>query len=432
MEHVIIGALIFVITFILIITERIPNTLSALLGGSLMVLVGILTEERAFEAVDLEVIFLLVGMMIIVHIMSETGVFQWIAIKLAQFVKGEPFLLLVLLIFITAIFSAFLDNVTTILLIVPVSIILTEQLKLDPIPFLLMEVFASNIGGAATLIGDPPNILIGTAAKLSFNEFMFHMGPLAIINIILLIIISWFLFGKKMKVSRDLKAKIMEIDPNRALKDKNILWKSALVMFFVILGFVTHTFTHIGIAAIALSGAVFLMILTNKEPEEVFKTVEWKTLFFFIGLFMLVEGVVEIGIIKILAQKLLGMTKGDLRITSTLILWLSGMVSGIVDNIPYTATLIPMIQDEIIPTIMKIHPEFSHKTVEYALWWALSAGACLGGNATIVGASANVVATGIAAKSGRKIEFFEFLKYGTLITLVTIIVSTIYIYVRYL
>jgi Na+/H+ antiporter NhaD/arsenite permease-like protein len=224
----------------------------------------------------------------------------------------------------------------------------------------------------------------------------------------------------------------MEIDPNRALKDKNILWKSALVMFFVILGFVTHTFTHIGIAAIALSGAVFLMILTNKEPEEVFKTVEWKTLFFFIGLFMLVEGVVEIGIIKILAQKLLGMTKGDLRITSTLILWLSGMVSGIVDNIPYTATLIPMIQDEIIPTIMKIHPEFSHKTVEYALWWALSAGACLGGNATIVGASANVVATGISAKSGRKIEFFEFLKYGTLITLVTIIVSTIYIYVRYL
>ncbi|TDT69728.1 putative tyrosine transporter P-protein [Hypnocyclicus thermotrophus] len=432
MDQVIIGALIFVITFVLIITERIPNTLSALLGGILMVLVGILSEEKAFEAIDLEVIFLLIGMMVIVHIMSETGVFQWIAIKLAQFIKGEPFLLLVLLIWITAIFSAFLDNVTTILLIVPVSIILTEQLKVDPIPFLLMEIFASNIGGAATLIGDPPNILIGTAAKLNFNEFMFNMGPLVIINIILLIIISWFLFGKKMKVSRDLKAKIMDIDPNKALKDKNILWKSALVMFFVILGFVTHTFTHIGIAVIALAGAVILMILINKEPEEVFKTVEWKTLFFFIGLFMLVEGVVEIGIIKILAEKLLEMTKNDVKITSILILWLSGIVSGVIDNIPYTTTLIPMIQKEMIPSIMKSHPELTKKTIEYALWWALSTGACFGGNATIVGASANVVATGIAAKSGRKINFFEFLKYGILITLITIIVSTIYIYVRYL
>ncbi|MBZ4683839.1 MAG: hypothetical protein PWP46_1233 [Fusobacteriaceae bacterium] len=432
MTHFIIGVVIFIVTFVLIVSEKIPDTLSALLGGFLMIAVGILNEEEAFESIDMEVIFLLIGMMIIVHIMSETGVFQWVAIKLAQFVRGEPFLLLALLMLATGLFSAFLDNVTTIMLIVPVSIILTEQLKLDPIPFLLMEVFASNIGGAATLIGDPPNILIATAGGITFNEFMFHMGPLVLIDMVFLVLISWVLFRKKMNVSRDLKARIMEIDPNRALKDNKILIKSGIIMGLVILGFLTNSVTHFGIAATAMSGAVALMIIAKQDPEEMFKTVEWKTLFFFIGLFILVEGVVKIGVLKLLGEEMIRVTGGDLKITSTLILWVSTAASAIVNNIPYTATLIPLIKDELIPNIMKIHPELTKKTVEYGLWWALSVGACFGGNATIVGASANVVATGIAAKSGRKISFFEFLKYGVLITILTVLVSNVYIYWRYL
>ncbi|TDT69727.1 putative tyrosine transporter P-protein [Hypnocyclicus thermotrophus] len=432
MTQFLIGVIIFILTFALIVSEKIPDTLSALLGGFLMIAVGIISEEKAFESIDMEVIFLLIGMMIIVHIMSETGVFQWVAIRLAQFVRGEPFLLLILLMLATALFSAFLDNVTTIMLIVPVSIILTEQLKLDPIPFLLMEVFASNIGGAATLIGDPPNILIATAGEISFNEFMFNMGPLVLIDMLFLIIISWFLFGRKMKVSRDLKARIMEIDPNRALRDNKILMKSGIVMGLVILGFLTNSITNFGIAATAMSGAVVLMIIAKQDPEEIFKTVEWKTLFFFIGLFILVQGVVEIGVLKILGQKMIKVTHGNLKITSALILWISTFVSAIVNNIPYTTTIIPLIKNELIPNIMKLHPELTKKTIEYALWWALSVGACFGGNATIVGASANVVATGIAAKSGRKISFFEFLKYGVLITILTVIVSNIYIYWRYL
>jgi Na+/H+ antiporter NhaD/arsenite permease-like protein len=295
-----------------------------------------------------------------------------------------------------------------------------------------MEVFASNIGGAATLIGDPPNILIATAGGITFNEFMFHMGPLVLIDMVFLVLISWVLFRKKMNVSRDLKARIMEIDPNRALKDNKILIKSGIIMGLVILGFLTNSVTHFGIAATAMSGAVALMIIAKQDPEEMFKTVEWKTLFFFIGLFILVEGVVKIGVLKLLGEEMIRVTGGDLKITSTLILWVSTAASAIVNNIPYTATLIPLIKDELIPNIMKIHPELTKKTVEYGLWWALSVGACFGGNATIVGASANVVATGIAAKSGRKISFFEFLKYGVLITILTVLVSNVYIYWRYL
>lgn len=432
MEHLVLAVTIFVITFIVIVSEKLPNTLTALFGGLLMVMVGIVEEKKALEAIELDVIFLLVGMMIIVHIMSETGVFQWVAIKIAQLVKGEPFPLLVLLIVITAVFSAFLDNVTTIMLIAPVSMILADQMKLDSIPFIIAEVLASNIGGTATLIGDPPNILIGTAAGISFNEFLVNLGPMVMINLVVLIIVVWFLFGKKLHVSRDLKASIMEIDANRALKEKSILIKSSICMGIVIVGFLTHSLTHIGPSIISLMGAVLLMIIAKQDPEEVFKTVEWKTLFFFIGLFILVEGVVEAGVIKIVADKALEFTNGSLQLTSVFILWLSAVASAIVDNIPYTATLIPMIQDELIPNLTSMNPELSSHTISYALWWSLSMGACLGGNGTLVGASANVVAASIAAKSGQEISFMRFLKYGVLVTFLTVAVGNVYLLIRYL
>ncbi len=427
------GITIFVFIYFLIITEKIPHVLSALLGGVLMVSFGIINTEKAFHSIDMNVIFLLIGMMIIVHITSETGLFQWVAVKIAQKVKGNPFPLMFLLVVITAVFSALLDNVTTILLLAPVTILIAEQMELDSLPFLIAEAIASNIGGTATLIGDPPNILIGSSAKLSFNEFLLNLSPIVFIILIVTIFNFWLFFGRKMKVSRDLRAKIMEMDTSRIIKDKSLLYKSLGILGIVFIGFLTHSITHIDPSIVALSGSILLMIFSKKDPEEVFKSVEWPTLFFFMGLFILVEGLVEIGVIKLLANNALKITGGDLSKTSILILWLSGVASSIVDNIPYTATLIPMIGGEhgIIDTIVAAG-DHSREVVRYALWWALSLGACLGGNGSLIGASANVVAAGIASKSGRELSFMKFTKYGALITFQSLLVSTLYIWLRYL
>ncbi|MGM0509393.1 MAG: SLC13 family permease, partial [Fusobacteriota bacterium] len=376
----IIGIGIFLFTYFLIITEKIPHSFSALIGGFAMIGVGILTEEEAFHAIELEVIFLLMGMMLVVHIMSETGVFEWVSIKVAQLVKGEAFLLMVLLMIVTAVFSAFLDNVTTILLIAPVTVVLAGQLEISSIPFLIAETMAANIGGTATLIGDPPNILIGHAAGIGFNEFLINLSPLVLINLVVLIFTFWIMFGKKMKVSRELKARIMELDPDRTLRDKKLLRNSLIIMGLIIIGFLTNPITGIGPAAVAFMGAIALMTISKQEPEEIFKTIEWKTLFFFIGLFILVQGIVKIGAIRIVADKALDLTNGNVKATSMLILWLSAVASAIVDNIPYTATLIPMIKDEMIPKLVSQNPDVAYSTIKYGLWWALSLGACLGGN----------------------------------------------------
>ncbi len=429
-----IGLGIFLLAYLFIITEKLPNTYSALLGGMLMIAVHILGEKEAFEAIDWEVIFLLMGMMVLVQIISETGVFQWIAIKLAQSVKGEPFPIMLLLVLVTALFSAFLDNVTTVLLIAPVSILLAEQLQLSPIPFLIAEALASNIGGTATMIGDPPNILIGMSAGLSFNEFLMHLTPVILIVLVVFMATLWLLFGKEFHVSRDLKAKIMDLDADRALRDRGLLVKSLLILAAVITGFLTHNATGIGPATIAFGGAVILSIIAKQEPEEVFKPMEWKTLFFFIGLFIMVAGIVKLGVIEIVAEKALQLTHSNLAITSLLVLWLSAIVSAVVDNIPYTATLIPMIggQGGLIESIHLAHPEIAEQTIKYALWWALSLGACLGGNATLVGASANVVVSNIAAKSGKHISFMTFTKYGVIIAFESMLISTAYLWIRYL
>lgn len=436
--HFYLGIIIFLLTFYLIISERIHGAWAALLGGLAMRFFLVIEQEDLIHAIadNLDIIMLLIGMMLIVHIMSETGLFQWVAIKMAQLVKGEPIPLLMLLVVVTAVFSAFLDNVTTILLIAPVSILLAEQLELDPIPFLLAEAMASNIGGTATLIGDPPNILIASKSGLTFNEFIMHLSPLVIINLFVFLGTVWYLFGKKLTVTRELKVRIMELDASRTLKNKKLLIQSVSVMSIVLLGFFTHSITHIEPSIIAFGGAIVLTIISKQDPERVFKTVEWKTLFFFIGLFVLVEGVVKIGAINMLADHALALTKGSLKLTAMLILWMSALVSAIVDNIPYTATMIPMIGGaggliEKISLMNGNTPEIQ-ETVRYALWWSLSLGACLGGNGTLIGASANVVASGIAAKSGHKISFMKFTKYGVIITLQSLILSSIYIWFRYL
>lgn len=421
---------IFIISYILIATDKIPHTLTALAGGFLMIFFHVINQHQAMHAIDLSVIFLLIGMMILVEILAETGLFEYVAIKVAQIVKGNPVALLVLLSLVTAVFSAFLDNVTTILLITPITIFIADQLNVNPIPFILSEVMASNIGGTATLIGDPPNILIGSAAKLSFMEFIVNLGPMVLINLVVFSFTIVFLFGKKMHVSQDLKVKIMEMKPLRAIKDTLTMKQGLVVIGLVIVGFLTHQWSHVEPSTIAFSGAILMMIIKRKKPEEAFHKVEWETLFFFIGLFILVEGVVQAGVISHLAQQVMDATGKDLQITSITILWISSVFSSIIDNIPYVATMIPMVK-HMIPEIAS-HSHVAIPTVSYALWWALSMGACLGGNGTLIGASANVVAASVAAKNNRKISFWQFSKYGLIILFQSLIISTLYMYWRYI
>ena len=416
-----VAIIIFCLAYILIIFEKFPISVLAMLGAIVMVMTGVLGAEEAFRAIDLNVIFLLVGMMIMVSILAETGLFEWIAIKATQLVKGEPIPLLVLLMLATAVFSAFLDNVTTILLIVPVTIVMLENLKLDTKPFIIGEILASNIGGTATLIGDPPNILIGSEAGFSFNDFIINLGPVIIINLIVTIFLLYFFYCRKLKVSRELKAHIMELSPDRALKDKKLMYHSLTVLLLVIVGFVSHEITHIEPSIIALAGAMALILISKKEPEEIFEKVEWPTLFFFMGLFIMVEGLVEVGVIQMLAEATLSLTKGDFQKTALFIGILSSSVSPIIDNIPYTTTMLPLIKNL----------ETAFPNVD-ALWWSLALGACLGGNATLIGASANVVAANISKKNGKVISFIEYLKYGLPLTFVTIVIAMIYLNFRYL
>ena len=416
-----VAIIIFCLAYILIIFEKFPISVLAMLGAIVMVMTGVLGAEEAFRAIDLNVIFLLVGMMIMVSILAETGLFEWIAIKATQLVKGEPIPLLVLLMLATAVFSAFLDNVTTILLIVPVTIVMLENLKLDTKPFIIGEILASNIGGTATLIGDPPNILIGSEAGFSFNDFIINLGPVIIINLIVTIFLLYFFYCRKLKVSRELKAHIMELSPDRALKDKKLMYQSLVILLLVIAGFVSHEITHIEPSIIALAGAMALILISKKEPEEIFEKVEWPTLFFFMGLFIMVEGLVEVGVIQMLAEATLSLTKGDFQKTALFIGILSSSVSPIIDNIPYTTTMLPLIKNL----------ETAFPNVD-ALWWSLALGACLGGNATLIGASANVVAANISKKNGKVISFIEYLKYGLPLTFVTIVIAMIYLNFRYL
>ena len=391
------GIVIFVVTFYFIISEKYPKSLVAIIGGSLMVVTGILNEEQALETVgyNLEVIFLLVGMMMIVEIMSETGVFQWVAIKIAQLVKGDPVKILVFLSVVTATFSAVLDNVTTILLVVPVTIFLAKRLEVDPKPFVLLQIFMSNIGGTATMIGDPPNLIIASLSGMGFNEFIFNLAPIIVINSVVLLGSAALFFKKKLVVSRELKASIMELDLERTIKDKKLLKESLIVFAVVIFGFLTNSVTNIGLAVIAVLGAIVLIFISKRNPEEVFAKVEWDTLFFFGGLFVLVEGIENLGIIKKIGEHILMVTNGNLELTSSLVLILSTILSPIIGSIPHTLSF-----GKIIAEIIS-----GYQGQTEALWWALSLGACLGGNMTIVGAAANIVGSSVAKKVGIEISF---------------------------
>lgn len=421
----IIGIIVFVGAFYLIISEKLPSPYATLGSGLLMALVGILNEEEMLEAIGhrLEIIFLLVAMMIIVWIISETGLFQWFAIKVAQGVRGNPMALIAILSIVTAVFSAFLDNVTTILLMAPVSILLAKQLELSAFPFLMAEVMGANIGGAATLIGDPTQLIIGSEGKLGFNDFLMNTAPLSLIALAFLIITVYFLYRKELIVSNELKARIMELDPSRTLKDVKLLKKALIVFGIVILGFVLNNFINKGLAVISLSGAVVLMILAKKTPHDAFKAVEWDTLFFFIGLFIMVKGLENIKIIEYVGEELVKLTEGRFKLASLLLMWISAMFASILGNVA-TATTFSQI-------VHFLEPHFSGMNTQ-ALWWALSFGACLGGNLTILGAATNVVAVSVGDKAGLKIGFVQFMKFSGIIVLESLILASIYMWIRYL
>ena len=429
----IISGAILLIAYIFIASEKIQKSVVALVGASLTMLLGLVplslnledNVKGVFEYVDFEVIFLLIGMMIIVNIASRSGVFKWLAINLLRATKGHPKTVLFSLAAFTAIASAFLDNVTTVVLMIPITFVIAKEFDADPVPFLITEVLASNIGGTATLIGDPPNIIIGTRAGLSFMDFVRELTPIVFIIFMVCVGILIFLFRKGLKATPEKMQHIANLDNSKTITDKALMIRSVITLGLVILGFVTHDITHISAFVFAVSGASFLLLF--EKPKEIYRDVEWLTIFFFIGLFIIIGGFEANGGIKFLADQLIVLTHGSLEAATMVILWASGILSGIIDNIPYTATMAPLISELINPA----NPNAITGAV-HALWWALSLGACLGGNLTIIGAAANVLVSETAASHGHKISFLRFMKYGTLVVFISLVLSSGYLYFRYL
>lgn len=411
---------IFLITYAIIVSERISRTVAALLGGLAMILLGVVTQKQAFESIDWNVIFLLVGMMAIANILRETGLFQWIAVQAVRLGKGQPMRILVILTLVTAGASALLDNVTIVVLVAPVTLLVASSLGVSPIPFLISEILASNIGGTATLVGDPPNILIGSAAGIDFVTFAANMVPISLIILLTFMFLARWMFRDQVPLKSPQKMEIDALDAGSLITNRRLLRKSLVVLSGVMLGFLVHGAFHLEPATIAMTGATLLMLWARSDVNHILRDIEWATLFFFIGLFITVEAIVEVGIIAAAGEAALRLTGGSLPLTALLLLWLSAAASGIVDNIPYTATMIPLVQS--LGESMPIMP----------LWWSLALGACLGGNATLVGAAANVVVSNLAENSGSPIGFKLFLKYGLPVTFVSLILSSLYIWLRYL
>lgn len=424
---------IFIATYAIIVSERINRSIIALLGAGLMIACGILTQEAAIRGIDFNTLGLLIGMMMIVAITKKSGVFQYVAIWIAKRAKAHPVGILLLMSIVTAVFSALLDNVTTVLLVTPVMLLIAKELQVKPYPYLFAIIIMSNIGGTATLIGDPPNIMIGSAANLSFNDFLLNLAPIIPLIGLLSLLPIWWVWRKDMRTESHHRARVMGFKEREAITDSKLLKQAALVFGLVIVGFMLHSVIHIEPATIAMFGAALLLLLDNlgrsaetqsHRVHQVFMEVEWITLFFFIGLFIAVSGIEQAGLIHLMAAKLLAFTEGDLTTTAIAILWGSAVASAFVDNIPFVATMIPLIKS--------LAPVMGGDQAILPLWWALALGACLGGNGALVGASANLVVAGIAEKAGHPIRFMAFLKAAFPLMLLSVAIANVYLYLRYL
>lgn len=428
---VVVSASILLIAYVFIALEKIPKVTIALLGAAITILLGLVSQSKLVDGginahyfinfVDFNVIFLLVSMMIIVSIATRSGMFNWIANELLRLTKGHPKLVLFTLGIFTAVTSAFLDNVTTVILIMPVTFFIAKQLDINPLPFLITEIFASNIGGTATLIGDPPNIIIGSAAGLSFMAFLKELTGVVSVILMVVVLLMMFMFRKSLKATPEKMAVVANLDNSKTITDYPLLIRSAIVLVLVILGFVLHDVTHIETCVTAMLGASVLLLF--EKPKDILCDVEWNTIFFFIGLFIIIGGLEASGGIALMAQWILKVTQGSQEATAMIILWASGFISGIIDNIPYTATMTPMLL-EIQKTMGADYT--------YPLWWCLSLGACLGGNMTIIGAAANVIVSETSAHNGYPITFMKFLKYGVVTMIISLVISSAYIYLRFL
>jgi Na+/H+ antiporter NhaD/arsenite permease-like protein len=410
----------FLVAYGLIASERFDRTLVALLGGLLVVALGVIDQEEAFAAIDFNVIFLLAGMMVLAGGLAKTGFFEYVAGHAIHLSKGEPFRLLILMAVLTAALAALLDNVTTVVLLTPVTLSIARTLRVSPFPYLISQVFASNIGGTATLIGDPPNILIGSAAGLDFVDFLLNLTPVVLVIMIAFLGIMRVAFGRSMPDDANRLDILAEVDPAAAIRDRPQMILALVVLGLTIVGFLAHSALGLEAATVALLGATALMIVGRLDPHEALRDIEWSTLFFFVGLFMLIEAVIQVGIVGGIADALAEATAGDLGVATMGILWFSALASAIVDNIPYTATAIPIVQ-RLAEDGLQAEP----------LWWALALGACLGGNLTIVGASANIVVANLAARDGHPITFMQFFRYGLGVVLASLAISSVYLWIRY-
>jgi Na+/H+ antiporter NhaD/arsenite permease-like protein len=439
------AAAIFVLTFVAIVSERVHKTKAALFGAGLVLLTQVVSQEEAFHSphvgIDYNVVFLLISMMILVNVLGRSGLFEWAAIKMAKVARGRPTNILLLFAVLTAVASALLDNVTTVLLLAPVTMLIADELEIDPVPFLMAEAMASNIGGAATLIGDPPNIIIGSRAHLGFMDFVWNLGPVVLVMLVGFVLALRVFYRGRLQVSEERRQRILKMDERRMIKDQPLALKSIVILLLTLLGFALHGYLHLEPATIALAGAATLLLIARGDPHDVLASVEWPTIFFFIGLFIVVGGIVKVGLVRDVSEAIVhatGPTQQSMVGTATTLLWASGVLSAVVDNIPYVATMNPLVLDMANSVFMNgtgdpsnLPIETLHEPVLMPVWWALALGACLGGNATPIGASANVVVLGILERSGTKISFGRFMLMGVPVTLATLLTAQVYIWLRY-
>jgi Na+/H+ antiporter NhaD/arsenite permease-like protein len=417
------AVLIFAVTFVVLVTERVHRTTAALAGAVTMIAAGIegYGQESAFQAIDLNVIFLLVGMMIIVNMLARTGLFQWLSVRSAKLVKGNGLGVMVMLSLVTAFASAFLDNVTTVILLAPVTLILADTLEIRAAPILIAQALASNIGGAATLVGDPPNILIASGGGLSFAQFAANMAPLSIISLAAGLATLALLAGPALHVSASAREGVLELNESGLIADQALLYRALFVLGLTIVGFILHSALGLEPATIALAGAALLLLVTREDPHQILRDVEWTTILFFAGLFVVVGGLEHTGVLVDIADAINDLSGGRIEVASMLLLWVSALLSGIVDNIPYTTALIPV--------VAQLKEDLHAGNV---VWWSLAIGADFGGNFTIIGASANVLVANLASRGGSRISFGEFFRYGAPVTVVTMVIATGYVWLRYL